>query len=195
MLPIETTETGLLRDYVAGDHAAFERLYDLHERPCFDFIRKMLCAADDATAEDLNQEVWLAVARAAVSFDAGKARFVTWLFTIARNKVMDHFRRASPVVQLMADVGESLWQEMPGDPHLSPEHIVQNRQLAEALMREVQALPFVQRETFVLFAHNELSLEEVAQITQVGVETAKSRLRYARTTLRQRLLGWSLCHA
>jgi RNA polymerase sigma-70 factor (ECF subfamily) len=53
----------------------------------------------------------------------------------------------------------------------------------------------VQGEAFVLFAHNELSLEEVAQITQVGVETAKSRLRYARTTLRQRLLGWSLCHA
>lgn len=195
MEPIDTTETDLLRDYLAGDPRAFGRLYDTYERPCFDFIRRMLCAADDATAEDLNQEVWLAVARAAGSFDASKARFVTWLFTIARNKVMDHFRGASTVVRLAADSAEAEVHDPPDDDRLSPECMAQNHQLAEALVREVQALPFAQRETFVLFAHNELTLDEVAHITHVGVETAKSRLRYARATLRQRLLGWRVCHA
>ena len=62
-------------------------------------------------------------------------------------------------------------------------------------MREVEALPLVQRETFVLFAQAELSLEEVAEVTRVGTETAKSRLRYARQTLRARLASWRAEHA
>jgi len=198
MASTEPGEPEWLRRYLAGEQASFERLYDAHQKPCFDFIRRMLAMADDATAEDLHQEVWIAVARQAASFDAGKARFVTWLFTIARNKVMDHFRRSSVVVQLAGDSGDAALDalaDMPGAPELSPERVAQNRQLAAALLREVQALPYVQREAFVLFAHQELSLEEVSQITRVGLETAKSRLRYARATLRLRLASWKEIHA
>jgi RNA polymerase sigma-70 factor (ECF subfamily) len=191
----EADEQELLARFVAGDLSAFERLYDAHDRPCFDFIRRLLAGADDATAEDLHQEVWLAVARQAARYDAGKARFVTWLFTIARNKVMDHFRRRTGVVQLADDIGAGDADELPDRASPSPEREAQNRQLAAAIVREVQALPYLQRETFVLFAHHELSLDEVAQITQVGLETAKSRLRYARNTLRQRLASWKIEHA
>lgn len=157
----------------------------------------MLAASDDATAEDVHQEVWIAVARQAASFDEGKARFVTWLFTIARNKVMDHFRRTPGVVRLAADLGDAALAllEDTADAHeLGPERIAHNRQLAAALLREVQALPYQQRETFVLVAHHELSLQEVAEITRAGIETAKSRLRYARQTLRQRLACWTNDH-
>ncbi len=188
----------LLQRYLAGDAAAFERLYDTHERRCFDFIRRMLASADEATAEDLHQEVWIAVARQAATFDERKARFVTWLFTVARNKVMDHFRTRTGVVRLAGDIGdpaEAAQDEMPDGPHINPESVAQNRELAAALLREVQALPFLQRETFVLFAQHELSLEEVARITRVGLETAKSRLRYARQTLRARLAIWRTEHA
>lgn len=188
----------LLRRFLAGDAAAFEHLYDRHGRRCFDFIRRMLAGADDATAEDLHQEVWIAVALQAASFDEGKARFVTWLFTVARHKVMDHFRRSPGVVRLAGDIGESAeaaLQDLPDAPTIDPERIAHNRQLAAALLHEVQALPFAQRETFVLFAHHELSLDEVAQVTQVGLETAKSRLRYARQALRSRLTPWRAEHA
>jgi RNA polymerase sigma-70 factor (ECF subfamily) len=137
------------------------------------------------------------VARHGASFDEGKASFVTWLFTIARNKVMDHFRQKQGVVRLAADLGEgaeALLDAVPAEPGITPESVAHNRQLAQALLNEVQALPFVQREAFLLFAQHELSLAAVAQITQVGLETAKSRLRYARQTLRQRLAGWSSDH-
>jgi RNA polymerase sigma factor (sigma-70 family) len=192
-------ESALLLAFLAGDAAAFALLYDLHERPCFSFVRRLLAAADEATAQDVHQEVWLAVARSAASFDAGKARFVTWLFTIARNKVMDHFRRtgneAALTTTLVDDEGEDKLAEV-ADPHaITPERIMHNRQLAAALLREVQALPFAQRETFVLFAQHDMSLEEVAHVTQVGIETAKSRLRYARAALRASLAGWRLHHA
>jgi RNA polymerase sigma factor (sigma-70 family) len=188
----------LLRLYLTGDKAAFERLYDHHDRRCFDFIRRMLATADEATVEDLHQEVWIAVARQAASFDEHKARFVTWLFAVARNKVMDHFRGSQGVVRLAGDIGEhaeAALDNLADVPALDPERVVHNRQLAAALLHEVQALPFAQRETFVLFAHHQLTLEEVAQITHVGLETAKSRLRYARQTLRARLAPWRAEHA
>jgi RNA polymerase sigma factor (sigma-70 family) len=201
-MPQPCDEPALLLAFLAGDAAAFAQVYDQHEKHCFDFVRRLLAPADEATAEDVHQEVWLAVARAAASFDAGKARFVTWLFTIARNKVMDHFRRtageAAMTTSLGPPVDDTDDDKMPeiADPHaISPELVAHNRQLAAALLREVQALPFVQRETFVLFAQQDLSLEEVAHITQVGVETAKSRLRYARAALRANLAGWRLQHA
>lgn len=187
----------LVRRYLAGDTTAFARLYDRHDRRCFDFLRRMLAGADEASVEDLHQEVWIAVARHAASFDEAKARFVTWLFTVARHKVMDHFRRAAGVVHLVADSAEyagAAIDDIAATAQLEPEQWVSNRQLAAALVGEVQALPFVQRETFVLFAHDGLSLEEVAQITQVGLETAKSRLRYARQTLRARLARWRVGH-
>lgn len=191
-------DAALLRRYLAGDAAAFEHLYDRHDRRCFDFIRRMVAASDEATCEDLHQEVWLAVARQARSFDAGKARFVTWLFTIARNKVMDHFRKSAGVGRLAGDLGEPAETALSdvADPGpIDPERIAQNRQLGAALLREVQALPLAKRETFVLFAQHELSLDEVAAITRVGAETAKSRLRYARQTLRARLASWRAEHA
>ncbi len=190
MQPTENSADELVRAFLTGDSLAFEQLYDLYDRRSFQFVRRMLANGDEAEAEDLHQEVWLAVARSAASFDPGRARFVTWLFTIARNKVMDHFRRSAGVVHLsgpMADEvheGDSEWHD------LTPERIAQNHQLAAAIVREVEALPLAQRETFVLFAHHELSLDEVAQITGVGTETAKSRLRYARKTLCGKLGDW-----
>jgi RNA polymerase sigma factor (sigma-70 family) len=195
-------ETALLLAFLAGDAASFAQIYDRHERHCFDFVRRLLAPADEATAEDVHQEVWLAVARAAASFEPSKARFVTWLFTIARNKVIDHFRRSAGEAALTIsltvhddDDDEPLVNGMADSHAITPEDVAHNRQLAAALLREVQALPFVQRETFVLFAQQDLSLEEVAHITQVGIETAKSRLRYARAALRANLAGWRLQHA
>ncbi len=77
MQPAEDSADELVRAFVAGDGSAFERLYDRHERRCFQFMRRMLAHGDEAEAEDLHQEVWLAVARTAASFDPGRARFVT----------------------------------------------------------------------------------------------------------------------
>lgn len=202
----ERDEPTLLLAFLAGDGQAFAQLYDQHERHCFDFVRRMLAAADEATAEDVHQEVWLSVARSAATFDPHKARFVTWLFTIARNKVMDHFRRSghdassaastTSLSQARLDEDDCGADVAVADPHaITPERVLHNRQLAAALLREVQALPLPQRETFVLFAQQDMSLEEVAHITQVGVETAKTRLRYARATLRANLAGWRLHHA
>ena len=175
-------DTELMQAHVAGDAHAYARLYDRHEHPCFLFIRRMLGDAD--AAEDVHQETWMAVARSAVDFDPQIACFRAWLFGIARRKVFDYFRRQK-LVPLTS--GQNDMALLVPDPGPTPLEQVQTRELAEKLVAAVEALPLEQRGAFVMFAQAGLSLEEIAQVTDVPVETAKSRLRYARARLRQAL--------
>jgi RNA polymerase sigma factor (sigma-70 family) len=181
----------LLRAYQAGDPQAFARLYDRYDRVCFRFIRRLLGAAHQDVAEDLHQEVWIAVSRNAASFDPAKASFAAWLFTIARHKTFDHFRRQKVAV-MASDLGEAANAVL--DPGPTPLEQVQSRERAEQIVAAVEALPLEQRGVFVMFADGGLSLEEIAQATGVAAETAKSRLRYARAKLRQLLAGERSAH-
>jgi RNA polymerase sigma-70 factor (ECF subfamily) len=80
------------------------------------------------------------------------------------------------------------------DPGPTPLEQVESRQMAEKIVSAVEALPLEQRGAFVMFAHAGLSLAEIAEATGVAVETAKSRLRYARASLRQTLAGERSAH-
>jgi RNA polymerase sigma-70 factor (ECF subfamily) len=176
----------LLRAYSAGDPLAFGRLYDRYDPACFRFIRRLLGAAHASAAEDLHQETWISVSKNAGQFDRRKASFAAWLYTIARRKVFDHFRRQKIAV-LSAGFEDAA--ALVADPGRTPLEQVQSREQAEEIVAAVEALPLEQRGVFVMFADGGLSLEEIAEATGVAVETAKSRLRYARTKLRQSLAG------
>ena len=171
----------LLRAHLDGDREAFARLYDRHDRPCFQFIRRVL-GSSGADAEDLHQETWLAVSRHAPRFDPLKASFGAWLYTIARRKVWDHLRKQTTIRLVPGQ--EDLILAVP-DLGPTPLQETESRETALALISAVEALPLAQRETFILFAEGGLSLEEIAEITEVSAETSKSRLRYARATLRR----------
>jgi RNA polymerase sigma factor (sigma-70 family) len=192
MEPGHADDADLLRAHVAGDPQAFARLYDRYDRPCFLFIRRTLGRAHADAAEDLHQETWISISKSAVSFDPAKAGFPAWLFTIARHKVWDHFRRQKVAVLALAEDDAAM---MVPDPGPDPLEQVESRELARKLVTAVEALTLAQRETFVMFAHAGLSLEEIARATDVGVETAKSRLRYARAALRQALADERSAHA
>jgi len=191
MEPDAADDADLLRAHGAGDPHAFARLYDRYDRPCFRFIRRLLGAAHGDAAEDLHQETWIAISKTAAAFDPGRSSFPAWLFTIARHKTWDHFRRQK--VAVLASVQDDATMMVP-DPGQTPLEQVQSRELAQELINAVEALPLEQRGVFVMFAQAGLSLEEIAQVTGVSVETAKSRLRYARTKLRQSLAGERSAH-
>jgi RNA polymerase sigma-70 factor, ECF subfamily len=181
-----------LRRYAAGDDAAFALLYDRYDRQSWDYLRRMLHPPDPAAAQDLHQETWLAVARAASTFDPAKARFVTWLFTIARNKLMDHLRHRTTVLRLVAEPADEADAHdlAAADVSWQPEQRLASSQAGRAVIDEVSRLPHPQREAFILFALEDLSLQEIAGVCGVGAETVKSRIRYARNTLRTRLEAW-----
>ena len=191
MDPDAGDDAELLRAHGDGDPHAFARLYDRYDRACFRFIRRLLGAAHGDAAEDVHQETWIAIAKNAAAFDPGKSSFPAWLFTIARHKVWDHFRRQK--VAVLASAQDDAAMMIP-DPGPTPLEQVQSREQAQQIVTAVEALPLEQRGAFIMFAHAGLSLEEIAQATGVAVETAKSRLRYARAKLRQSLAGERSAH-
>ncbi len=191
MEPDDADDATLLRAHLAGDRQAFARLYDRHDRACFAFIRRLLGGVHVDAAEDLHQETWIALSRNAAAFDPDRSSFATWLYTIARNKVFDHFRRQK--VAFLGTANDDAALAVP-DPGQTPLERVQSRELAEEIVGAVEALPLEQRGVFVMFAHGGLSLEEIAQATGVAMETVKSRLRYARAKLRQSLGGEMSAH-
>ena len=168
--------------YGAGDARAFERLYARHKGGVFRFLRRQ--CAGNAVAEELFQDVWLRVVSARASYTPS-AKFTTWLYTIAHNRLMDHYRslgRRPPHASL--DDEDAPIAEPVADPAESPERALDRKRAAERIVAAVEALPGAQREAFLLQQEAGLSVEEIAQTTGVPFETAKSRLRYALAKLR-----------
>lgn len=184
MAATEPTDEDLIASYLRGDMGAFDRLYRRHDRKTFAFVRQMLHPTDHATVEDLHQDGWLAVASKAASFTPGKAKFSTWLYTVLRNRVLDHLRVRRPLGDDEADPDGLV------SPNAAPERALAEKRLVLAVERELLALSVEQREAFLLFTVVELSLAEIADVTQAHPETAKTRLRYAREALRHRLSEW-----
>jgi len=197
--PVADSDESLMHAFARGDAAAFTRLYDRHERATWRFIRHRLGAPHEAAADDVLQETWINVARAAPRYVATGARFTTWLFTIARNRVIDHLR-AQSTAMLSIDAplsgdgeeeGERWADRLAAEAADGPLARIESREQAEAFLDALAQLPAPQREAFVLQAEGGLSVAEVASATGVGAETAKTRLRYAKARLRTLLAGWS----
>lgn len=170
--------------YARGDAAAFAILYRRHEMRLWRYLERN--TGNRATAEELMQETWFAVAREAPRYQP-TARFTTWLFSIAHNRMIDMIRARRPQVSLES-LGDGIEPVVePSDPGFGPFAAVVARDQATALARALGQLPHEQREAFLLQIEGDLGIEEIAAITHSSFETAKSRLRYARTMLRQLL--------
>ena len=131
------------------------------------------------TAEDLFQEVWMRVLVRGGQFD-GRARFETWLFTIARNLVIDQRRKRTmnsldELVDGAADDDRPMSFEVAAaDP--TPFDRVSNLEDRERIAAALLELDTLHREVLVLRFHEELSLEEIAKVTRAPLSTVKSRL-------------------
>ena len=197
--PAADTDEFLMHAFAGGDAAAFTRLYDRHERATWRFIRHRLGVQHESAADDVLQETWISVAKAASRY-VPTARFTTWLFTVARNRVIDHLRgQAHAMLSIDAplagvesgdDDGERWADRIAADASDGPLARIESREQAQAFLDALAQLPEPQREAFVLQAEGGLSIDEVAHATGVGAETAKTRLRYAKAKLRTLLAGW-----
>jgi RNA polymerase sigma factor (sigma-70 family) len=176
----------LMRDYAGGKVSAFETLYDRHTLPVWRFVQRSV--QNTALADDLVQDVWFSVVRQAPQYEA-RAKFRTWLFTLAHHRLVDHWRTHKTHASLDAESedGSALADMLAAESGFGPERRLDSREQAQALLDALAALPQVQREAFLLQAEAGMSVAEIAQTTGVSVETAKSRLRYARARLRETL--------
>jgi RNA polymerase sigma factor (sigma-70 family) len=186
MSEADETDESLIGRYAAGDVAAFDTLYRRHEARIWSYLLRQ--GGNRATAEELMQEVWFAVARDAPRFEP-RARFTTWLFTVARNRMLDAARSSRRIVSLDALGYESgaLLGQLSTEPAVGPLAAAVVSDERGVLAAALAQLPEEQRDAFLLQVEGELSVEEVASITHSSFETTKSRLRYARSKLRELL--------
>jgi RNA polymerase sigma-70 factor (ECF subfamily) len=181
----DSDETLMLR-YAAGEVRAFEILYRRHELKLWRFICRSV--SNKATADELMQDVWFSIIQAAPRYQP-LARFTTWAFTLAHNRLIDQYRATKSFCSLDAvnETGEPWIEQLAAESVSEPLQQTEAAQQLGTLMRALEQLPSDQRTAFLLQAEGDLSVEEIASATGVTFETAKSRLRYARTRLKQAL--------
>lgn len=178
-------DSELMLAYIGGNTEAFESLYSRHKRPLYQFI--MNSCGNEALAHELYQDVWLRVINSCASYTSD-APFNAWLYRIARNRLIDHYRqKVPPETEFMyMDEEHSPIATLVSQP-LSPEEIASLTQRADVLTAALQKLPPAQREVMLLRHIAGMSVKEVAELLNEGAETVKSRLRYAVTKIRSQL--------
>lgn len=174
----------LMLGYKAGDAAAFAVLYQKHKGSLYRYLLRG--CGEAAVADELFQDVWMKLINARERYEA-RAKFTTYLYHLAHNRLIDYYRRKSvTVVQADTEITEAA--PVAGNQH--PDQKVQQREQLDRLLELLKQLPDDQREAFLLREEAGLTLAEIAEVTGVGQETAKSRLRYALKKLRDGMEGW-----
>lgn len=179
--PIESADEALMEAFRDGDYKAFETLYQRHRAPLLRFVLRSV--GNRAIGEELFQDVWIRLIDSKARYQAS-ARFQTYLYRIARNRIIDHYRALKPVDSLDHNDRQ---ERLADSTSISAEAAIDLHQATEELKKALWSLPLDQRTAFLLQAERGMTLEEIAEISGVGRETIKSRLRYAVAKLRQAL--------
>lgn len=183
-------DEALMRAYGQGDAQAFETLYGRHKGGTYRYLLRHV-GSDAATADELHQDLWLRVIDAHRRYEV-QARFSTWLYTLARHRVIDHWRSRHGVtlasledddVAARAEEAAASTRDVDDDPLHASIDAESRRRLLVALAD----VPPLQRDAFLLHVEGRLTLDQIATLTATPGETVKSRLRYAYRRLRQAL--------
>ena len=176
--------------YRDGDAGAFDTLYRRHKGGVYRYMLRQ--CRDRALADELFQDVWMNLIRARASYTV-QAKFTTYIYKLAHNRLIDHYRKHGQAVLVSFDDDSeeaSVVAEPQAAPRDEPEKYFDIKQQAAQLLELLGALPLPQREAFVMQYEGGMSVEEIADATGVTRETAKSRLRYALAKIRQGLATW-----
>ena len=174
----------LLNNYLLGDRSAISELIERHSRRVRNYIGIMV--KDDAVADDIFQETFI---KAVKVIDEGgytdSGKFLSWVLRIAHNRVLDHFRREKSSRQLNEkDAGYDVLGTLRFAENTVEDEIVHS-ELMETVRRLVEELPEDQREVVRLRYYSKLSFQEIAEQTEVSINTALGRMRYALINLRR----------
>lgn len=170
----EDSDEMLMLSYAKGDAAAFEALYMRYRKALYRYFLRYV--SDPTTANDLYQGCWEKVIAARTRY-RDQSPFRAWLFRIAHNHLVDHYRAGRETAALPADLEDP-------NPDRPAETLDEDARLRR-FRRAIATLPRDQRDAFLLRMEGGLSLEQLATATGVTPETAKSRLRYATRKLKE----------
>ena len=178
----------LVRRCVAGDAAAWQEIVQQYNRRIYNICYRFSGSSDDAA--DLTQEVFIKIYRTLGTFDGSRAAFMTWVTTVTRNLLVDHFRKgkydrvtdsldATPGNQ---EEGLSIAEQLE-DQRSSPEQRVQSQETQKMVQAALQKLSPELREAVILRDLQDLDYKEIAIVLKVPEGTVKSRINRGRTEL------------
>lgn len=175
---MEDSDEQLMSAYRDGKAEAFDLLYMRHKGPLFRYVLRGIRGQNRSVAEELYQEIWIRVIEARRRYSP-TARFTTWLYTIAHNRLIDYWRHK--------ELGEAPppEDEPPAGPDADPARQAEARQALGRFAKALADLPHAQREAFLLHEEAGMTALEIAAATQSEPEAVKSRLRYAIAKLKE----------
>jgi RNA polymerase sigma-70 factor (ECF subfamily) len=178
------SDQNLVQAYIKGDHSAIEVLINRHRSKVYTYI--LLTIKNQQLAEDLFQETFIKVIQ---SLRGGKykdnGKFLSWVIRIAHNLIIDHFRKEK---QLNAISNDDTEVDLFNSKKLSEDNIEEliiNNQIRSEIRTLINELPDDQREVVLLRHYGGLSFKEIADQTDVSINTALGRMRYALINLRK----------
>jgi RNA polymerase sigma-70 factor, ECF subfamily len=183
---MESQENVWLAEYRRGNPDALGKLVEHFRRPLFGFILRMTEGREDA--EEIFQEVWYRVIRSLDTYR--ERRFLSWLFRIAHNLIIDRARKARPVVDIQATTDEDSQDAIESRlaaPGISPASEAGGHDLGRRIREAVGGLPAEQREVFLMRMEGDLPFKDIAKIQDTSINTALARMQYALTKLRKEL--------
>jgi RNA polymerase sigma-70 factor, ECF subfamily len=166
-----------VREARAGEPDAWEALLARYRLPLYAYVFELV--RHEQAALDLVQESFIAAARHIQSLRKDE-KFGSWLFNIAHQRCIQHWRRQRPAEVAVDPLDEDLRDLEPG-----PEELLIRKEQEEAFMRALGQLTVPHRAVLLLHFVEEFPLEEIAHITGTQLGTVKSRLHYARKALRK----------
>lgn len=176
----------LLNTYLSGDQSAISQLIDKHRKRVLDYIRMLVKDAD--VADDIFQETFIKVIRFIDEkryTDNGK--FLSWVLRIAHNQVIDYFRQTKQQNKITeSDAGYDILGTMKFSERTVEDNLVAG-QIEDDVRRLVETLPDEQREVVMMRYYSGLSFKEIADLTNVSINTALGRMRYALINLRKKI--------
>lgn len=181
----------LIRLYIAGNNSAFSTLVHRHKKRIFTTI--MLLVKDRCLAEDIFQEVFIKIINALKDGHyTDNQRFIAWAARIAHNCCISHFRKTNVRPAVILGYRDEICEMV-----YYTEQSAEKRMVTEEIQKEVQdmldQLPAAQREALILRYYADLSYKEIAQVVNVGINTALGRVRYALMNLRKMMEQEQIC--
>jgi len=178
----------LLRRYRSGQVEALGELVEMYRRPLFGFILSMTEGRDDA--EEIFQEVWFKAIRNLARYKSHS--FISWIFRIAKNLIIDRVRKKKPDRSLQERMGtgedsQELLDSVADPVEQSQGTEMDNRALAKRIKQAVSQLPIEQKEVFLLRTESEMAFKDIAKVQKTSINTALARMKYAVTKLRELL--------
>jgi len=171
----------LVKRCLAGENSAWESLLQVHTRKIYNLCYRF--TGRPAEAEDLTQEVFIKIFQTLQSFDEAQGTFTTWLNRVARNHLVDHYRRTRKErLTSSLDDEENPLQETPSSG-AGPSAELESRERRELLQRALEKLSPDLREAVILRDLNDLDYDEIAQVLSVPQGTVKSRINRGRLEL------------